>query len=130
MKLAYTFANGETNEIEVSEDWAAVVMELDRQTYNLNQKETRRHCSLDAYNLDDSLLPSGVDVEAEVILRETEARIMAAIEKLRPAQQELIRAIGIEGISAVEYARRTDDTESNVSHKLKRTRTALKKLLG
>ena len=130
MKYSYTFANGETKEIEVSEEWAAVVMELDRQTYNLNQKETRRHCSLDAYNLDDSLLPSGVDVEAEVILRETEARIMAAIEKLRPAQQELIRAIGIEGISAVEYARRTDDTESNVSHKLKRARTALKKLLG
>jgi RNA polymerase sigma-70 factor (ECF subfamily) len=129
MKLTYTFANGETSEIEVTEDWAAVVMELDRQTYNLNQKETRRHCSLDAYNLDDSLLPSGVDVEAEVILRETEARIMAAIEKLRPAQQELIRAIGIKGVSAACYARRTGDTESNVSHKLRRARTSLKKLL-
>jgi RNA polymerase sigma factor (sigma-70 family) len=130
MKYSYHFANGETNEIEVSEEWAAVVMELDRQTYNLYQKETRRHCSLDSYNLDDSLLPSEVDVEAEVILRETEAQIMAAIEKLRPAQQELIRAIGIEGVSAVEYARRTGDTESNVSHKLKRARAALKKLLG
>ena len=129
MKLTYTFANGETNEIEVSEEWAAVVMELDRQTYNLNQKETRRHRSLDRYNLDDNLLPSGVDVEAEVVLRETEAQIMAAIEKLRPAQRELIRAICIDGISAVEYARRTGDSESNVSHKLKRARAALKKLL-
>jgi RNA polymerase sigma factor (sigma-70 family) len=74
-------------------------------------------------------LPSAVNVEAEFFLRETEARIMEAIEKLRPAHRELIRAICIEGIPAVEYAKRTGDTESNVSHKLRRARTSLKKLL-
>ena len=60
MKIKYEFAT-ETVEIEVSEEWANILIDLDRQEYN-NHKETRRHCSLDAYNLDDSLLPSDADI--------------------------------------------------------------------
>lgn len=61
MKIKYEFAN-EAVEIEVEEKWATIVLDLDREEYNDNHRETRRHCSLDALNLDDTLLPSDVDV--------------------------------------------------------------------
>lgn len=61
MKIKYEFAN-EAVEIEVEEKWATIVLDLDREEYNDNHRETRRHCSLDAMNVDDTLLPSDVDV--------------------------------------------------------------------
>ena len=53
MKIKYQFAT-ETVEIEVTENWGNVIVDLDRQEYNNNHTETRRHCSLEALNLDDS----------------------------------------------------------------------------
>ena len=47
MKIKYEFAT-ETVEIEVTDDWGAIVVDLDRQDYNTDHKETRRHCSLEA----------------------------------------------------------------------------------
>ena len=78
MKIKYEFAN-ETVEIDVTEEWANVIIDLDRQEYNIDHKETRRHCSLDAYNLDDALLPSDVDVERDVIADEDKRRLYKAI---------------------------------------------------
>lgn len=49
MKIKYAFAN-ETVTIEVEDQWATVLVDLDRQEYNIDQKETRRHCSLEAYS--------------------------------------------------------------------------------
>lgn len=46
MKIKYEFAN-EAVEIEVEEKWATIVLDLDREEYNDNHRETRRHCSLD-----------------------------------------------------------------------------------
>lgn len=47
MKIKYGFAN-ETVEIEVDEEWSNILVDLDRQEYNNNHKETRRHYSMDA----------------------------------------------------------------------------------
>lgn len=49
MKITYEFAT-ETVEIEVSEDWANLVIDLDRQEYNNNHAETRRHVSYETEN--------------------------------------------------------------------------------
>ena len=53
MKIKYEFVTGAV-EVEVTDDWGTILVDLDRQEYNINHKETRRHCSLDAYNLDDT----------------------------------------------------------------------------
>ena len=42
MKIKYEFAN-EAVEIEVEEKWATIVLDLDREEYNGNHRETRRH---------------------------------------------------------------------------------------
>lgn len=44
MKIKYEFAT-ETVEIEVTDAWGATIVDLDRQEYNIDNKETRRHCS-------------------------------------------------------------------------------------
>ena len=46
MKIKYEFAN-EVIEIEVSDEWGMVILEMDRLDYNNDKKETRRHLSLD-----------------------------------------------------------------------------------
>ncbi len=46
-KYTYEFVN-ETVDIEISEDWIEVLENKDREEYNSNKKETRRHLKLDA----------------------------------------------------------------------------------
>ena len=129
MKITYTFASGETAEIEVTSEWGDIVLDLDRQEYNANHRETRRHASLEAFNLDDALFPSDEDVAAEVERRERDSFIQKAISQLLPAQQELIRQIFFEGVSATEIARRDGVDKSAISHRLDRALKKLKKLL-
>jgi RNA polymerase sigma-70 factor (ECF subfamily) len=130
MKLTYTFATGEKSEIEVTEEWAAVIMEFDRIDYNSNQRETRRHCSLDRYNLDDSLLPSDADVEGDVICAERDATLHAAIAKLLPEQQRLLNAYYFNDVPLVEIAKRESVTKQAISNRLARAEAALKKILA
>lgn len=51
MKIKYQFAT-ETVEIEVADDWGNLVIDLDRQEYNNDHTETRRHVSYDALDFD------------------------------------------------------------------------------
>ena len=47
MKITYEFVTGEVSEVEVDEHLGGMLLDLDRQQYNNDQKETRRHVSLD-----------------------------------------------------------------------------------
>ena len=129
MKITYKFADGETTEIEVSEEWGAFVLDMDRLDYNCNQRESRRHCSLEAFNLDDAYFPSDVNVEDEVIRNENRENLEAAISQLLPEQRRLIREIYFEGIPAVEIARREGVYKSAISNRLNRALNSLKKIL-
>ncbi len=124
MKIKYEFSN-ETVEIEVEDRWADVMLELDRQEYNANHRETRRHCSLDALNLDDSFLPSGTDVEGDYIRQAEADRLHAAIAKLSPRQQYLIRQVYFENRSYADIARQEQRDRSTIR---KATDAAVKKL--
>lgn len=124
MKIKYEFSN-ETVEIEVEDRWADVMLELDRQEYNANHRETRRHCSLDALNLDDSFLPSGTDVEGDYIRQAEAERLHAAIAKLSPRQQYLIRQVYFENRSYADIARQEQRDRSTIR---KATDAAVKKL--
>ena len=47
MKVRYEFVNGEISEIEVDDNLGELLVDFDRQEYNNDHKETRRHTSLD-----------------------------------------------------------------------------------
>lgn len=105
MKIKYEFAN-ETVEIEVDEEWGNILVDLNRQEYNINHKETRRHYSLDACQFEGA--DFAVEDEAlDTLFAEPTAaeRLHTAIAKLKPEQQKLIRAIYFEGVGVNDYAR-------------------------
>lgn len=128
MKIKYEFAN-EAVEIEVDEKWATLVLELDREEYNDNHRETRRHCSLDALNLDDALLPSEVDVFEAVADTETKRNLYRAIEKLNPQQRELIWRVYFLGERPADIARELGVSKTAIHNRLQRIFSQLQKNL-
>lgn len=124
MKIEYKFADKAVS-IEVDEHWGEVILELDRQEYNVNHKETRRHTSLDGCLYEGKDL-SYEDENLSMLFEENqEKKLYSAISKLKPKQQELIKAVFFQNISLTDYAKNEGVTVSAVSQRLS---TALKKL--
>ena len=127
----YHFSNGETISIDVPDDWGEILIDLDRQEYNNDHKETRRHFSLEGKvyeGMDYAVEDPGL--EALFAGPTDEERLRAAIQKLDPDQQAMIRAIYFEGVSVNDYAARMGVTQSAISHRLQTVKKKLKKLLG
>lgn len=131
MKITYKFVTGEVAEVEVSEEIGAVIVDLDRLEYNNDHKETRRHYSLEGKvyeGMDYAVEDPGL--EALFAGPTDEERLHAAIRRLSPDQQEMVRAIYFENVSVNDYAARMGVTQSAISHRLQTVKKKLKKLLG
>jgi hypothetical protein len=98
MRIKYEFVNGEVTEFEVSDKYREVMAAIDKDTYNNNQKETRRHKS---YSEDNDklkiLIDNSVDVEAEVERNFKHKTLYLAISELQPHQKELALRVFFEG---------------------------------
>ncbi len=131
MKITYKFATGEVTEVEVSDEIGAVIVDLDRQEYNNDHKEPRRHYSLEGKvyeGMDYAVEDSGLG--ALFAGPTDEERLHAAIRQLSPDQQEMVRAIYFENVSINDYAAGMGVTQSAISHRLQTAKKKLKKLLG
>ena len=131
MKITYKFVTGEVAEVEVSEEIGAVIVDLDRQEYNNDHKETRRHYSLEGKvyeGMDYAVKDSGL--EALFAGPTDEERLRTAIQQLTPDQQEMVQAIYFENVSVNDYAARMGVTQSAISHRLQTVKRKMKKLLG
>ena len=84
IEYRYEFANGDVVELRISRsgsasddkngitaEWLEMLLDLDRREYNNNQTETRRHCSLDSFNQDETLFASEKDGFEEFYEEET-----------------------------------------------------------
>ena len=103
----YHFSNGETISIDVSDDWGEILIDLDRQEYNNDHKETRRHYSLEGKvyeGMDYAVEDSGL--EALFAGPTDEECLRTAIQQLTPDQQEMVQAIYFENVSVNDYAAR------------------------
>lgn len=125
MKIKYKFAT-ETVEIEVSEDWGNLVIDLDRLEYNNDHAETRRHISYDALDFDGDAL--AVEDPALAAYSEQDA-LREAIQQLTPNQQYIIRAYYFEGRTFTEIAQTLGVGVSSVSRAAERAKKTLKKFL-
>ena len=123
MKIKYTFAT-ETVEIEVDETWGTVLIDFDRQEYNNDHAETRRHCSLEAYGENHGELVSTMETVGSRFNPDLPDDVAEALEQLKPAHRELIQALFFDGMSNEEYAKRCGVTPGAISQ---RKVTALKK---
>ena len=128
MKIEYKFVTGRLTRM-VPDAWGTILVNLDRQEYNNDHKETRRHCSLEAYNLDDALLPSEEDVVRDILAAEERRHLREAIAKLEPRQQRLIRQVYFEGRTFTSIAQEEGVDRTAVSKATKRAIRKLKKFL-
>lgn len=129
MKIRYEFVNGEVSEIEVDEGLGELLVDFDRQQYNNDHKETRRHVSLDGMDYEGELFTSAEDTEGELMRREDTARLMEAMEALSPSQRELVLKVYFNGRSLVSIAAEEGVDKSSISHRLERIYKKLKKFL-
>lgn len=126
MKIRYEFVNGEVSEIEVDEGLGELLVDFDRQQYNNDHKETRRHVSLDGMDYEGELFTSAEDTEGELLRREDTAQLMEAMEALSPSQRELVLKVYFEDQRIVDIARAEGVTKQSVHERLKRAIHKLK----
>ena len=130
VKIMYRFADGHVEELKVEKEVAETLRELDRQEYNNNHRETRRHVTFDCTEekswlaVDDQRLSRLLDGPPD------EIRLRVAINQLEQHHRDLIIAIFYRGIKIVEYARLSGVSQSAISQQLGIAIKKLKKLLG
>ena len=123
--ITYTFADGTTSVVEVSEEIGNVIIGFNRKEDSADRRHRRHDCSLEAYNVGDDLVASDEDIATDFIEKQDREQLYAAIQKLKPNQQDLISKLFFEGISQDEYARINGITKGAVSQ---RKEVAIKKL--
>ena len=130
MKIQYKFAS-ETIAIEVSDEWGEILIDLDRQEYNNDHKETRRHYHMEGcvYEGDDFA------VEDQALARMLEddgllAKLPSAVASLLPRQRRLINQVFVERKTYVAIAREDGVDESAVRKAVGRALKRLEKLLA
>ena len=130
VKITYRFADGHMEELEVEPEVAETIKELDRQEYNNNHKETRRHYHLEGctYEGDDF----AVEDPALAQLLEDDgllAKLPSAVTSLLPRQRRLINQVFVEKKTYVAIAREDGVDESAVRKAVGRALKKLEKLL-
>lgn len=105
MKINYTFANGETSDVEVNEEIGNLILDSRREESNQDRKE-RYHCySLDAAVYEGKDYADGETPESALFLQLENQRIKEAFGRLSEVQRRRL-LMAAEGLSLREIARR------------------------
>ena len=120
-----------TDKSSVTRRKAQEIMDEDynKPTFNSNQRETRRHVSINALDPEDKHLSDGSDILQELIKHEGYEELHEAISKLQPQQQELLYQIFWEGIKQKDIAARDGVSDRAITGRMKKIYAALKKFL-
>ena len=128
MKYKYDFCN-EAVEIDVPEEWVRVLQDLDREEYNNNQKETRRHCPLEVFDPDELPVPSAESVEGSVLSAMDIDRIRNGLGLLPPRERYLIEQVFFTKRSYADIAREEGKADNSIRISTKRAFRLLRKKL-
>jgi RNA polymerase sigma factor (sigma-70 family) len=130
MKIQYSYCDGHIINIEVDDSLGEIIIQLEKDEYNTNRRETRRY---ESYSNDndkrDTLADPATDVEADVIRAVENNKLYQAIQALQPQQQELVRLVYFENRKLIGIARKQGVTEGAVRDRLRKIHKRLKKLL-
>ena len=130
MKIKYEFVNGDTQEFEVEDSLGALLVDMERQEYNVNHKETRRHVLLSAIDPADRYLAAETDLLQDLIDEEDHEKLMAAIAKLQPQQRELLYRVYWKGEKQKAIAAEDGVSERAITGRMKKIYAALKKFMA
>ena len=130
VKIMYRFADGHVEELEVEQEIAETLRELDRQEYNNTRRETRRHTSLSAVEYEDERFAArDVDVLEKALCRIDAEALRRALPMLMPKQQDLVRRVFFLGERPSDIAEAEGVDKSAIAHRLERIFRQLKKSL-
>lgn len=105
MKINYIFANGETSDVEVSEEIGTVILDSRREESNLERKE-RYHCySLDAAEFEGEEYADSSTPETTLLLQLENQHIAETLDQLSEVQKRRLLLLA-QGLSVREIARR------------------------
>ena len=129
--IKYTFADGTTNEVEVTDELYAMHLQLVQEEMRNHWRETRRHTSLNyLMELGVDFTDTAADPVAAVELREDDERIYKAMSQLLPEQQTLVRKVFYEGKTITEIAKAENVGKTAIANRLTRIYIKLKKFLN
>ena len=129
MEVTYSFVNGENVIVSVGEELGKTIRQLDRDLYNNNQKETRRHQSLnEMVDKADTFVDKNVNIEDDFLRRSDVDKLYEAISKLKPSERELIHKLYLSEhpITRTEYAKILGITDTAVRLRLLKIKKKLK----
>lgn len=130
LKIKYTFADGTTSEIEVSDEFYALHLQLLQEEKRNHWRETRRHTSLNyLMEMGVDFIDTAADLLAAVELREDDERVHKAIAQLSDKQRALLDKVFNQNISLREIARQMGVSHQALSKQLATIYRKLKKFL-
>lgn len=130
MNIKYEFLTGEIVDVKVPDEIAEVSIELDRDIYNSNHRETRRHNSVE--NLQEQgiqVIDKWADVISAIEKLETSEILQNALDNLLPQQRALIYKVFIKGMSISSIAREEGVNEGAIRNRLRKIYKKLKLFL-
>ena len=130
--IKYKFADGTTNEVEVTEDIYLIHLELLQQEKRNHWKETRRHTSLYYFtdmgiDFEDKRTESPLDL---YIRKENIASVRKAMLCLTDKRRELIKLAYFQEMSFRAIAKEKGLSKSAISQQMKTIYKHLRKHLG
>ena len=131
MKIKYEFNKGKTVEIEVSDDWGEVLVELGKVERRNNHTETRRHYKLNTSNdSSECLIDPNAFVEEIIINKQTDEAIMDYARKhLSRKQLKIFEEMYVDGLTQKECADKLGLSKSAVSQVVKTIRKKMSAIL-
>lgn len=126
MKVNYTFADGETSDVEVSEEIGTVILDSRREEDNLARKE-RYHCySLDGAEYEGERMADGETPETLLLAQEGDRHIAKTLGLLSETQRRRLLMLA-DGLSVREIARREGKEIKTVRESIEGARKKFKK---
>ena len=126
MKYTYRFANGDVNEIEVSENQAFALADLDRLEFNNDHANTRRHISLEMAMEDEGMQFGSVACWEQALSADN---VNTMLTGLSDEQAALIRAVFIDGITVCDIAKQQGVSQSAITQRLQTAKKKIKNIL-
>lgn len=126
MKINYTFVNGETSEIEVSEEIGTMILDSRREESNLDRKE-RYHCySLDAADFEGLEMADPNTPEGALFLQFEQKAIAKALNLLSEVQKRRLLLLA-QGLSMREISRIENKDIKTIRESIEGARKKLRK---
>lgn len=119
-----------TRTIEISNEMGTVIAEMNAEERNTTRKETRRHISLEAYDLSRDRLEATDSSPEDIICRREEIyALYQAINALNENQKQLIYRVFWLNESQYDIAREEGVSRTAIHNQLQRIFKKMKKIL-